>query len=169
MSKEKEDIKEFKRTYDRFADPIFRFIYVRLSDRERSLEISQDVFMRYWNYVKAGNSVQNTQAFLYRSAINAFSNEIRNKLQISSLEQMEEKGFEPVEERKDIQINAEQREIITKMGQLEPEDRMLLILRYVEDLRVKDISEIMNISENTASVKIKRATEKLKKIYGERN
>lgn len=48
---------------------------------------------------------------------------------------------------------------------LKYEDRLIIILYYMENFTDKEIGRILNIKENTVTTKRTRAKEKIKKIY----
>lgn len=157
---------KFKNLYDEHADAIFRYLYFKLNDRERSLELTQEVFTRLWQYMASGKEVEFPKAFLYKSAANIFINEIRTDKRTLSLDTLLESGFEVAYEGKDLQQIAEQQEVVDSLQALDEHDRDVLVMRYVEDMQVKEIAQVLGEKENTVSVWIKRALEKLKNIYG---
>jgi RNA polymerase sigma-70 factor (ECF subfamily) len=156
----------FERDYDEHADAIFRFLYYRLQDRERALELTQDVFMRFFEYLESGKRVEHTKTFLYRSAKNAFINEIRTKKKTVSLEERLDAGSQFSYEEVDAEHLASQKEAVARASSLEEPYRSALVMRYVEGMQIKDIAEILETRENTVSVWIKRGIEHLKKTYG---
>lgn len=157
---------QFGRDYDLYADAIFRFLYYKLQNRERALELTQEVFARFFQYLESGKKVEHTKAFLYRSATNAFINDIRTKRETVSLEDLMESGFEIPSEGVDAESLASQREVVERVKSLEDPYRTALVMRYVEDMPVKEIAEVLGERENTVSVWIKRGVEKLKNRYG---
>lgn len=157
----------FEEIYEEYADPIFRHIYYRLGDRERALELSQTVFTNLWKYLASGKTVEYPQAFLYRSAKHAFLNEIRVDRKAASLEVMAETGFDPAYSGEDAEELSEQREAVERLKELPEAYREVLLLRYVEGMRVRDIAKALGIRENTVSVRIARGIEKLKELYGQ--
>lgn len=155
----------FEEWYDQYADDIFRHLYFRLGNRERALDLTQDVFARLWIYLEKGKAIEHPKAFLYTSAHHAFVNDIRTPNRNVSLDTLAEKGFEIQYEGTDIQQKAEQQEVVDTIATLEPQARALLTMRYVDGLTVKEIANVLTEKENTVSVRIKRALEKLKETY----
>lgn len=158
-------IAEFDAVYDQYADAIFRHLYYRLQERERALELTQEVFTRYYEYVSAGRLVENPKAFLYRSAHNAFVNDIRKPTRTTSLETLMESGFDVRYSEPDREELEAQREAVSKLRELDPPSREVLTLRYVDGFKVKEIAEMLRERENTVSARIRRALKKLKLSY----
>ena len=54
------------------------------------------------------------------------------------------------------------REVMSGLRFLPEDDRALIVMRYVDDLRPKEIAEILEVNANAVSVRLNRAVEKLK-------
>jgi len=160
-----EPIATFDAIYDTYADAIFRHLYYRLGSRDRALDLSQEVFAGLWKQLSEGKAVANPRAYLYRSAHNAFVNEIARAKKDLSLDQLADVGYEPASPE-DIEAQAVQQELVDKIEAIEEPYRSALVLRYVDGFRVKDIAELLGERENTVSVRVKRGIELLKAIYG---
>lgn len=157
----------FVKAYDNHSDAIFRYCLFRVFDREKAKELMQETFTKTWEYIiKDKGKIDNIRAFLYRVAHNICVNEIiKNKAY--SLEEMSEKaGFDPEDKnRQTLEDETEIKILIEKMQLLKPNERDLLTMRYINDLKVSEIAKILNALPNTVSVKIGRAEESLKKLY----
>ena len=155
----------FIKIYDQNADRIFRHIYFRLQDRERALELMQDTFLKTFVYLKTGKTVENMVAFLYKVANNLLIDEYKkNKPQ--SLDEMRENfDFDPgndefIEIKKQLDADS----IIELVGKIPHSYQTVVVMRYVDDLAVKEIAKILGESENGISVKIHRGLNYLRKL-----
>lgn len=155
----------FDQIYDEYSDAIFRHLYYRLQDRDKALELTQEVFTRLWQYLSSGKNIDHPKAFLYRSAKNAFINEIRGGKRTVSLELLADSGFDIQYDKDDVEALAVQREAVNRLKEVDERYRDVLTMRYVDDLQVKEIAELLGTSENNISVRIRRGMEKLRKIY----
>ena len=168
MDQHTEPEQQFLKLYDEYAAPIFRHCYFRVSSRELAEDLTQEAFMRIWNYLSQEKTIDNPKAFVYRITDNLIVDYYRKKKELS-LDVMAEKGFDPAGDGAasilDYAAGREAREVLE---QLEPIHREVLLLRYVADLPIRDIASIIGESENVVSVRIHRAIQKLKKIltYG---
>ena len=161
------DLQEkFTLIYNEHADAIFRHVYYRINDRERALELMQGVFAGLWKRMADGAQVEHPQAFLYASARNATINEWRDRKANISLESLMEAGGDIPYDDADAQELAAQKEAVGKLQHIEEPYREALTLRYVDDLPVQQIAQILGENPNTISVRIKRGLEKLRRLYG---
>lgn len=125
--------------------------------------MTQEVFMRYWGYLKEGTDVANPRALLYTIA-NNLAKDWYKKKKSDSLDDQMEQGFAPVEKSPNAEILASHREIIEALERLDEKDRELMLLRFVEGLDPKDIAIMYSETANVISVRINRATKRLQSI-----
>jgi len=153
--------------YDSYADALFRHCYFRLYDREAAKDVVQDVFMRVWEYVCEGNTIDNTRAFLYRTANNLVIDRVR-KHKTYSLDALKEKGFDPEDhapEAARIISIVSGREVLQVLHQLEDPYRAVVIMRFIDDLMPREIAAVLGETENVVSVRIHRAVKKAKQLW----
>lgn len=152
----------FTEAYDEYADAIFRHCYFRLLNRERAKELMQDAFLKTWEYLKGGHDIENIRAFLYKVANNLIIDHVRKKKEMS-LDALMEQGFDPgVDGAHDMAVRVDEWKILETMSQLEPTQRDVLIMRHIDGLQPAEIAAITGESANVISVRIHRATEKLR-------
>ncbi|MBI5078216.1 MAG: sigma-70 family RNA polymerase sigma factor [Candidatus Yonathbacteria bacterium] len=157
--------KEFIKTYDQFADAIFRHCVFRVSDREKAKDITQGTFVRLWDYMSQGKEIDNMRAFLYRIANNLVIDEYRRKKDDSLDRMRDEEGFDiGFESMKDIETKDEYARAQALLKCLPDKYREALVMRHIDGLSVKDIAHLTHESENVVSVRIHRAIEKLKML-----
>lgn len=156
----------FMKSYEENSDALFRYCYFQTSNREVATDILQDTFTKTWSYLKDGKEVDNLKAFLYKVAKNLII-DYRRKKKNYSLDAITETG---VEFRNDVEIEVEvesefdKRFVLEKLEELEEEDREILTMRYINEMSIKEIADTTDLTANNISVKIHRATEKMRKI-----
>lgn len=149
--------------YNLHADSIFRFCYFKTSDREIAKDITQDVFMKTWEYLAQGGEVQNTKAYLYKVAYNAVIDFWRKSKSVPESD-LPLGFFENKEARENTEVQAEYSILLSVLQKLSKEDRDLITMRYVEDMSPREIAYILGEKENTISVRINRAVARLRNI-----
>src|SRR3989344_4330456 len=145
----------FLEAYDLYADAIFRYCAVRIYDREKARDCVQDVFIRAWDYIASGKTVDKWRPFLFRIATNLLIDNSRKKSETISLETLMETGFDPgKDERVHVDNWLDGQKALAALANLEEIYRQAVYLRYVEDLSPGEIAEIAGTSENVVSVRI---------------
>lgn len=155
---------KFTESYNQYADAIFRYCYFKISDREKATDFVSETFTRTWQYLLSGNEIENIKTFLYTTARHIIIDEYRKKKSVS-LDDLIDQGLEPYLEIEEAIFTSYEVERILKYVQQLPESYMtVILLRYVEDLSVKEIAVITNETENVISVRIHRGLAKLRKL-----
>lgn len=155
--------KEFLSAYELFSDALFRYCYFKIHDREKALDMVQDVFFKAWRYVQNGNEIKNYKAFLYRLASNTVIDMYRKK-ETSSLDDLSDQGFEPEDTRADTTLFAEYEHALSILEKLPQEERDIVYMRLVQDLSPKEIGDILGKKENNISVKLHGAIQRMQKL-----
>lgn len=158
----------FLKAYDEYADAIFRHILFRVNDQEQAKDLLQEVFVKTWDYLSRGKQVDNWRGFLYRVANNLVIDEwVKRKKIPESLDSLRESGFEASDMGKlktDFQFQLEFEDLKKVLSELDEDFRQVIMMRYLDELSVKEIAGILGISENLASVRLKRGLAKLRKF-----
>ncbi len=161
--------KAFLAAYDQYADAIFRFLAMKISDREIARDLTQETFTRAWDFCVEGGEIREWKPFLYRTAYNLVVDSYRKKKSVSLDALIDDQGLavpdESVSEKTTV-MQAEMSRVRSAIGALDETYRDILILRYIDDLPPKDISRITGLSENVVSVRIHRGVEKLRVQMG---
>src|SRR5665213_2120572 len=79
----------FADAFERHSDELFRHCSMRIADRERALELTQEAFARVWEYQCRGGVVREYRPFLFRTLRHLIIDEYR-KGKTQSLEAMSE-------------------------------------------------------------------------------
>lgn len=156
--------KQFVSLYDQYADAIFRFCFFKTGDREVAKDLTQDVFIKVFNHLTKGEMITNEKAFVYTIAKNVVIDFWRKKTSVRESELPE--GFmQSVPSNLRTDLLAEYTSFLSLLDKLQPEDREVILLRYIDDLSGKEMAEILGERENTVLVRISRATAKLRDLW----
>jgi RNA polymerase sigma-70 factor (ECF subfamily) len=162
---------QFTKLYQEESDAIYRFCFLRVSDKEVALDLTQDTFTRFWDVIsRGGAAIQNARAFLFTIARNSIIDWYRKKKSLSLDALTEETGdaetFAKHAGRGDIEMEHEGAYLMEKMRDLDPMYQQIVYLRFVEGLGPKDIAGIIGETENVVSVRLHRGIKQLRTIAG---
>ncbi|MEK7509680.1 MAG: RNA polymerase sigma factor [Patescibacteria group bacterium] len=157
--------------FNTYSDQLFRHAFFRLSNRERALEITQDAFLKTWDYIRGGGEVENFKSFLYRTVNNLIIDEYRKTKQGSLDEMLEddtgelerklsEGSVRETEEKLDETLLFER--IRAHIPELPDAYREVVTMRYIDGLTPKEIAGMIGVTENVVSVRLHRGTLKLR-------
>lgn len=151
--------------YETYVEDIFRYMMFRLKNREKALDLTQEVFVRMWqSYLSKGKEIAYPKALLYKIAHNILVNSYERDKKHESLDDLSEEGFEV--EDVSTKESFEVKDLHDALEKLPDKYSDLIMLRYIEGFSIKEIAEMYEESDNVISVRLHRAIDQLKKIYG---
>ncbi len=146
---------------------LLRRAFYKTSDSEMSKDLVQTTFLKTLLYLQKGGKVDLMRSFLNHILNDLIVDEYRlRKNKAISLDILLENGFEPgfSNFEKDINILDGKRAILL-IPQLSKKYEVVIRLRYLKGLSVKETALITGQSENTVAVQVHRGLAKLKKMY----
>jgi RNA polymerase sigma-70 factor (ECF subfamily) len=140
---------------------------VKTSDKEVASDITQEAFMRVWDYLSRGNTIQNMRAFLYTTTHNIIKDWYKKKKAKPFSTFSEEIIFDIPDTKQNPKLFAELEIVFSHMKKLPEQYQSVLLMRFVEDMSPKDIAAVNGENENAVSVRINRALKQLRELMGE--
>ena len=171
------DRKAFAEVYDFYVVRIFRFIYLKTNSKETAEDLTSEVFLRCWAYVKKRKEGSEKEivegnklgSFLYKVARNLIIDFYKKK-QLPTVEIDENLKDKIKDKKQDIlaEVSAKQeiKELMEALSKLKGEYREIIILRHVEDLSIKEIAEITGKTSGSVRVQLHRGVKALEKAMG---
>lgn len=157
---------QFMEMHEEMSDVIFRRCLFKVSDREVAKDLTQETFTKVWDYLRAGNEVDNLRGFTYTVANNLIKDYYKKK-KATPMGDME--AFDPIafieESGENIEAKAELKQVIAVIQDMKEKDRDVLLMRFIEGKSPEEIAEILEVRTNTVSVRIHRAKKRLREIF----
>ena len=148
---------------DEYKSPIYNLAYRITANVEDADDITQETFIRAYQYLWRYDPRKKYFTWLYTIAFNLIKNHIRkNKKEILSdeLNASSLTANNPSPEEKLI----EDQEISSYLLLLEDESQALLIMKYQEELSFDEIAGITGKSLSAVKMRIYRSLEKLREL-----
>ncbi len=165
----------FLKAFAEYSEPLFRHASLRVSDRERALDIVHDTFTKVWSYVRQGQEVQSYRSFLYKVLNNLIIDEYRKKRELSLDALLDEEGVSEANFPELVESSTEAlaatidgQQAFALLSELPDHYREVIILRFVDELGPREISELIEESENVVSVRLHRGLQLLRTKMMER-
>lgn len=159
----------FEVLYNRYSDRMLRFFYRMFhGDEEKAQDFLQNLFLRLIEKAHLYTPDRKFSTWLYTVASNLCKNEFRSLAVRSKVSNVNDLGQLHVSSeeclhghliKKQFQLSLEK-----ALQKLSAEHRSVIILKYQEELSIKEISEIMKCSEGTVKSRVYYALKKLSKV-----
>lgn len=162
---------DFYEIYESHQKMVFNLCLNYLQNRQDAEEATQDVFVKIHQKMTSFEAKSTLKTWVYRIAINHCLDVLRAKKrqkrfsfftnifskEAENLAQFDHPGVQ-LEDREALGI------LFKKINQLPDNQRTALVLRHLDDLPQREISEIMGISEKAVESLLQRAKLNLKKM-----
>ena len=135
---------------------IYSYVYVRMKGRDCSKDITQEVFLNFIKNIDHFEFRGKTKQYLLRIAVNCCNGWYRNDLETYHLEDTETIAAK--------EENIQQGNLRALLQKLPAEQEEALVLRYYEELKIKEIAMVLDLSENTVKTRLRLGLSKLKQM-----
>lgn len=169
----KGDRNAFGEVVELYKDKVFQLSFRMLGNRHEAEDIAQEAFIRAYVNIQSYNLNLKFSTWLYRIATNLCIDRIRKKKPDYYLD-AEVAGTEGLTMYSHIASNASlpeddveslelQESIQKEISKLPEKYRSVIVLKYIEELSLNEISEILDLPLGTVKTRIHRGREALRK------
>ncbi len=158
-----------KEIFNLYHKKVYRIAYGVVRQREDSLDIVQEVFIKLFRSIKNFKGKSNFYTYLYRMTMNTAIDHIRHRDKFLATSLDEDGAFQPsdeAEKRPDrILIQKELEESVKiAMEKLPHDQKAALIFREVEGLSYQEMAEAMGCSIGTVMSRLHYGRKKLQEL-----
>ena len=161
----KGDQSAFASLVEKHKDMVFTIVVKIVKKPEDAEEIAQDVFLKVYDKLESFRGDSKFSTWLYRIAYNAAISKTRKRrLEVEALDDFTINNYsldEVKEELDTIDAEIQQKLLADAMEQLSDDDYLIVKMFYLEEMSVKDISNVNGLSQANVKVKLHRIRKKL--------
>ncbi|WP_422079447.1 RNA polymerase sigma factor [Ulvibacterium sp.] len=159
----------FGHLYDRYAQRVYNKCYGFSKSKDEAEDLTQDVFLKLYLKLDTfkGNSKFSTwlYAFTYNFCVNYVRRKNLKKVE-HPLDNVCDADFMPLFEVSEEQLMQVKAKRLKKALELiTAEDKSLLLLKYQDDVSVKELGILLGVSEGAIKMRLKRARQKVIRAY----
>jgi len=150
---------ELGQLVDHYGQSLFRYLVVLLRDSDAAGDCAQDTFLRAYEYLRRGKSV-NSQ-WLYTVARNRAIDELRRR-------KREQADPAPIERQiaGDLAPSARTQAVERALSRLTREDQEVLYLAEVDGFTSPQIADMLGIRAGAVRMRLMRAHLRFRAVYG---
>lgn len=158
----------FNELYSHYLAPIYRFIYMKVTNREEAEDLTHEVFLSAWqNMARYRSRGFPFSSWLYQIARNRVIDFYRLKKKFVDLEEADTDA-DPIE-IKDVLESAIDNdlsldEVRLAIQNLHPDQQDVILMRFMEDMPYETIASTMDKSEGAVRLIQHRALKSLREI-----
>lgn len=162
------DLDKLGLLYERYKRPLLGFFVGMVHDRELGEDLLQNTFIRILKYRHLFRGDGDFRTWMYHIARNVKNDHFRkNKLAAEPVDKWTDKIVHSENRAAEMQHEEEQDLLRRALDRLPEEKREVLLLSKYQERKYAEIGELLGCSEGAVKVKVFRALQELKIIYGQ--
>ncbi|MFT5846782.1 MAG: RNA polymerase sigma-70 factor (ECF subfamily) [Psychroserpens sp.] len=159
----------FEALYDRFSSVVYNKCYGFAKDEDEAKDLTQDVFLKL--FVKLGSFKGMSKfstwlyAFTYNHCVNYVTRNTAKKLENQSVDYADIENISEDEDDSSDFNDMRVDQLKKALDLISPDEKMILLLKYQDNLSIKEIETVLGVGESAVKMRIKRAKGKLLTVY----
>lgn len=154
----------FEQLYDRYCDKVYRKCLSFVKDDAKAEDFTHDIFLKLVLNLASYKETAKFSTWLYSITYNYCIDQTRFSKKYSEVGLDE--NFDLPDDDDDSEIaELEAQQLNKAMKEILPEEKSILMMKYQDDMSIKEISSSLNISESAVKMRLLRAKDKLRKVY----
>lgn len=147
-----------EQVYQENRDHLYNYVYRLCNDHHQAQDVAQHSFIKLMNDPRSGD-IKNIKSYLFTIARNHLYDTWKKKTETL----FDEAGIEPADQESTSALSDElseqelQQAVGTCISRLSDKFRELMLLRYMEDLSIREIAGITGLTESDIKVSLLRA------------
>lgn len=157
----------FERLYERYCDKVYRKCLSFTKDPVRAEDLTHDIFLKLVVKLSSFREQAKFSTWLYSITYNYCTDQLRShqlRREVYMDDNWERLDVESDDGLADLaEMEALQLERALKL--LAPEEQTMLLMKYQDDISIRDIASINGLTESAVKMRLKRSRDKLRKNY----
>ena len=164
----------FEQLVDLFQEDIFRMVFYRTRSAMDAEDLAQDIFMQAFKNLSGLKAVDRFRGWLFSIALNRvrdFNRKKRFRALFGAFDDSDEVAQSYAETNDhpealgNLMIKDFWKQIELLLDKLSRMEREVFLLRFMDHLSIKEISQVLGKSESTVKTHLYRALQKFKREY----
>ncbi len=166
----------FAELYDRYASIVYNKCLSFAKSKVEAEDLTHDIFIKLYMKLNTFRGTSKFSTWLYSFTYNFCVNYVQRNT-YKKKEQVFENVLNDSSSDEDEILDSEILQLKTEklkkiLSKIDPKDKMILLLKYQDELSIKELQVVLEISESAVKMRLKRAKEKVmemskKHSYGE--
>lgn len=159
----------FKKILSDYQDRIYRLCWSYVQNEDDRKDLYQNILLKIWKNLNSFKSQSSLSTWIFRLSVNTSIDYIRKRKKSNRFSSpLDITNLDIIDKSNDIEINiimSENLQLLNKcLKRLSFLDRILVYF-YLEDLKYREIADILGISEKNVSVKLVRVKKLLQSYF----
>lgn len=159
----------FEDLYERYCHKVHRKCLSFIKDEAQATDLTQDIFLRLLLKISSFKQQSKFSTWLYAITYNYCTDQVR--LPGRRLESRYETDLEAAYAKADDSLadtdESVAQQLAQALGKLGAEERNMLLLKYEQEVSIRDLAQIHTLTESAVKMRLKRSRDRLRQHYWE--
>ncbi|CAM1334022.1 RNA polymerase sigma factor [Tenacibaculum aestuariivivum] len=167
---ETNDSNLFAILYDRYAGVVYNKCYGFSKNKEEAQDLTHDVFIRLFVKLRTFKGKSKFSTWLYSFTYNFCVNYVqrnkekkKEKVTVVTDQVKENSNEEEIDDATLFELKSDK--LAKALEIISVSEKMILLMKYQDDMSIKEITEALSLGESAVKMRLKRAKEKVIKAY----
>jgi len=159
----------FGSLYDRYESKVYNKCYSFVKSKTEAVDLTQDIFLKVFTKLHTFKGESSFSTWLYALTYNLCANynsrdkESKISRDSDDIENHEQHLQIEVSDNSLFQMKTDKLKKALEL--IDPQDKSILLLKYQDDVPIKELGCIFNISESAVKMRLKRAKARIVEMY----
>lgn len=156
----------FEVLYNRYYTKVLDKCYSFVKNKQQAEELTEDIFSKVFEKLPSYKQLSSFSSWLYSITYNHCIDYLREKKKLHYPNWDRENELpEIIDDTDDIIEEINYDNLLTVLELIHPEEKALLLMKYQDELSMKQIGVALRISEDAAKMRLKRARARVLYLY----
>lgn len=164
-----EENRLFRVLYERYYQKVLNRCFSLVKNRTTAEELAEDVFTKAFEKLHSFQERSSFSSWLYTLTYNHCIDYLRQKKKLHYPNWSAENEIpDLIDDQEDQEQEFNYDQLLVILEEIHPEEKAILLMKYREQLSMKEIGNALRISEDAAKMRLKRARTRVKYLYIQR-
>lgn len=167
------DINAFQELVEQHKKKVYYLAYDITGDHHEAEDVSQEVFVKVFRSLNSFRRDAKMSSWLYQITVNSSIDNLRKKsskpeismdtIEKANIDYTPMGGGVDMDPERSAEFLLLQKHISNALQRISPKERSVFVMRHYNDLKLREIAEILDVSLRTVKALLFRAIKKLRK------
>ena len=153
--------------YDRHAALVYNKCLGFANSKEEAQDLTHDIFIKLFVKLRTFKGIAKFTTWLYSFTYNFCVNYVTRNNYKKNEKNIEREipDSEELDFSEEALLKIKSDKLKKVLEKIDPNDKMILLMKYQDDISIKEISVALEIGESAVKMRLKRAREKVINVY----
>lgn len=153
--------------YDRYSDKVYRKCLSFVKDEDIAQDLVQEILLKVFTQLSKFKGKSRFSTWLYSITYNYCVEYYRKQTKYATKDIEEGPDISDVTDDEETLLRLRVDQLKKALDQIAPEDKVILLMKYQDDIPIKELMELFDASESAVKMRLARARQRVQAMVKE--